>query len=316
MVRRVVVLVLALGLVAPAAASAMTRTQARKAVDRKLTAVYGDAWRHHTPSWSKPECRQPNIPRQYDCPVEFAHGGFWYGAYATVRRNKVRLYRAAGGRWVRRWRDERTACKGNPPSVVGTLWGNRPGCDALMIWQNFGPSKGDTSTARYTGFKKAILYYGTATALYPDFNLYRCSYSHETFACHNRFGDAFRWMPHADSDRTRFYTEFADGTVGCLLGVPGQLICEGFPLTDGVGSMMQFATLQPDGTFTTCVSEADDPECFDGSLQAGAPLFAPGDRLRVGAYDCAVTGTGVQCTARASGSGFAVTPLQITAVGS
>lgn len=312
MVRRVVVLVLALGLVAPGAASAMTRAQAQRAVARKLGTAYGDVWRHHTPAWSKPECRRPNLPGQYSCLVEFAHGGVWHFASAIVTHGKVRLYRQPS--WVRRWSDQRTACKDDPTKVTGALWGNRGGCDALILWQNFGSSKGDTSTARYTGFKKTVFYFGTGTALYPDVYLYHCSYGHETFACHNRFGDAFRWAPHADADRTRFYTGFANGTVGCVLGTPGQLICEGFPVDDGVGAMLQFATLQPDGGFTTCISDVDDPECFEGGLQAGGPTFATGDRLRVGAYDCAVTATGVQCTAK--GKGFAVTPLQIAAVGS
>jgi hypothetical protein len=313
MVPRVVVLVLAFGLVAPGAASAMTRAQAARLADRKLTAAYGDAWRHHTPTWSRPECRWLTNPRDYTCAAEFAHAGVWYSAVVYFKRGKVRLYR--GGHWVRRWSDEQSVCQDDQAKPTGKLWGNRGGCDELTLWQNFGSPTGNPHVVRYTHFLKHVLVFGTGTLAWPDFNVYRCSYGRETFECRNRFGDGFRWMPHEDPDRTRFYAEFADGTVGCVLGVPGQLICEGFPSTDDVGTLLQFATLQPDGTFTTCVSDLDDPECFD-DLQSGAPTFAPGEQLRVGAYDCAVTGTGIQCTATASGQGFAITPVQITAVGS
>jgi hypothetical protein len=315
MLRRVCVLVLALGLGSPAAASATTRTQARHAVERKLAAVYGDAWRHHTPSWSRPECRQPVGKGRYGCLTEFKHAGLWYLVDAGVRHGKVKLSHVPRSPWVRRWSDEQPNCQDGGPNVVGRLWGNRPGCDALTLWQNFGTPKGNPNRVRYTGFKKGVFVYGTGTALWPDFYLYRCSYRGQTFECRNRFGDGFRWMPHEDSGRSTFYAEFATGSVGCVLGSAGQLICEGFPVSDDVGTLMQFATLLPDGTFTTCISDMDDPECFEGGLQAGTPTFKPGEQLTVGPYGCAVADAAVQCTATANAKGFAISPLQILPVG-
>src|SRR3954454_11487911 len=61
--RLMVVLAFAGVLAAPARASAMTDSQASKAVARKLASVYGSVWRTHTPSWSKPECRQFHRPQ-------------------------------------------------------------------------------------------------------------------------------------------------------------------------------------------------------------------------------------------------------------
>jgi hypothetical protein len=207
----------------------MTPAQARKAVDRKLAAVYGHAWRSHTPSWSKPECRQPDRPQRYTCLVEFEHGGVWYSVSASVKRGKVKLYRPPVDHWVRRWSDEQSLCQADNFTIVGKVWGNSGGCHELTIRQNFGSSKGDPDRVRYTGFKKSVFHYGTGTALWPDFFLYKCSYAHETFQCLNRFGDGFRWMPNADPGATRFYARFDAGTVGCDLGSSNQLICEGFP---------------------------------------------------------------------------------------
>src|SRR3954470_436694 len=102
--RLMVVLAFAGVLAAPARASAMTDSQASKAVARKLASVYGSVWRTHTPSWSKPECRQVNVRHRFTCIVEFEHAGVWHHISASVTGGKVTLYRKSERHWVRQWR--------------------------------------------------------------------------------------------------------------------------------------------------------------------------------------------------------------------
>jgi hypothetical protein len=89
--RLMVVLAFAGVLAAPARASAMTDSQASKAVSRKLASVYGSVWRTHTPSWSKPECRQVNVRQRFTCIVEFEHAGVWHNVSASLTRGKVKV---------------------------------------------------------------------------------------------------------------------------------------------------------------------------------------------------------------------------------
>jgi hypothetical protein len=194
--RLIISLTMALGLAAPAASSALTSSQARKAVANKLAEVYGKAWLDHTPSWSEPECEpqvDDNPPGVAGCQTEFEHGGVWHYVGATVSDGKVRFW---GPRhWVRRWRGNSARC--DPGIVVvGELSSNDGGCFALTLWQNFG-GVGTRPTVRYTGFKRDVLIYATDSLVWPDFNEFKCSWGHDTYQGTNRFGDGFRWRPYS-----------------------------------------------------------------------------------------------------------------------
>jgi hypothetical protein len=193
-IRRLIIIVaMGTALAAPSAASALTSQQAQQAVATKLAQVYGSAWLRHTPTWSEPECRQPIVPQAFVCSTEFQYAGVWHAVGASVNGGTLTL--CIGSSWVRRWQRNSTSCT-RPSGVVGELFTNGHGCDASTLYQNFGYSPG-THRVRYTGFKRHVFYYGTDTALWPDFYGYSCSWSHATYQCTNRFGDGFRWKPYA-----------------------------------------------------------------------------------------------------------------------
>src|SRR3954453_6899598 len=261
--RLVLSLTIIMGLIAPASASAITAAQARQAVSKKLTQVYGVAWRHHSPSWSVPECRAPQRPQQFTCPTEFEHGGTWHSVYPTVVGHKVKLYRRPIAHWTRRWRTSKPGCSGSATiRFVGELSSNDGTCHELTLVQNFGAD--DDGKVRYTGFKPSVMIYGTLTAVWPDFYLFKCRSSAGIYQCTNRFGDGFRWKPAAAAGTppptTEFYADVPGGRIACGIGGPAQFLCMGFPVARG--QQMQVATLGPDGSVTSCAQSFDDPECF------------------------------------------------------
>ena len=122
----------------------------------------------------------------------------WRTVAAGVDGGVVTLY--PGRQWVRRWALDPARCarQGNPP-VVGQLFTNQDGCDALLLFQNFGLSGSNPGVVRYTGFKRTLFYFATDTALWPDFFMYHCTFANGTYQCTNRFGDGLRWKPSATS---------------------------------------------------------------------------------------------------------------------
>jgi hypothetical protein len=310
-------LAIAIGLTAPATASAITASEARELVSKKLTRVYGVAWRKHAPAWSRPECRAPNLPQQWVCPTQFEHGGVWHRVEATVIGGRVKFWRLPRGHWTRRWTVSKPSCTTQGTgTVVGRLSSNDGRCYALTLWQNFGDSDGD-GKVRYTGFKPSVMVYGTGTGVWPDFYLFKCMRSSSTYQCTNRFGDGFRWEPSATpgppSPTTEFYANVAGGRIGCGLGPMSQMICMGIPA--GTEPLVQVAMVFPSGSVTSCQQSLDDPSCFSGDLGERVPTIASGQEVTIGPYRCAVSDTGVQCTVAASGKGFMITLQQITGVG-
>jgi hypothetical protein len=313
--RLILGLACAIALGAPATASAITAAQAQRAVSAKLARVYGVAWTLPTPSWSRPECRAPDRPQHFTCPTEFEHAGVWRRVIATVSGRTVKLLRSfAKDHWQRRWSVSGPDCTTQgSTTVVGELSSNDGGCYELTLWQNFGD--GGTGRVRYTGFKPSVFIYGTGTAVWPDFYLFKCKSYNKTYQCTNRFGDGFRWKPEAASTpapTTEFYARSAVGTIGCGLGPAGQLVCLAFPST--AGALTQVAKLQPDGTVQSCTQKPGESGCFAGDFGEGTPTLAAGQELTIGPYRCAVSDGAVQCTVAASGKGFVITTQQITPV--
>jgi hypothetical protein len=320
--RLMVVLAFAGVLAAPARASAMTDSQASKAVSRKLASVYGSMWRTHTPSWSKPECRQVNVRQRFGCIVEFEHAGVWHLVSASVIGGKLKVYRKSERHWVRQWRVNGSDCAHQEGyTVVGELSSNNGGCFALTLLQNYG--KGSTGdTVRYTGFKRAVVVYGTGTALWTDFYVFKCKWSTDTYECANRFGDGLRWRPNASAppgpitNLTEFRTDLAAGSVMCALAVGQKLLCRATPnAAAGSEPLSQVASLLPDGSLTSCTEHRSGPSCAEGDFGDEIPALGPGEQLTIGPFGCTVLATGVQCTVAASGKGFVISPQQIVTVG-
>ena len=142
-----------------------------------------------TPTWSQPECRQPETPTSIICITEFEHAGVWRSVSASVTNGTLTL--EAARQWARRWQLEPHNCG----LVAGQVYTNDGGCYAEMLDQNFGGH----GTVSYTGFKRDLYSYGTFSALWPDFNGYSCTWSNQTYQCTNRFGDGLRWKPYAQS---------------------------------------------------------------------------------------------------------------------
>jgi hypothetical protein len=312
--RLILGLTIATALIAPATASATTAAQARQAVSAKLTQVYGGAWRTHTPSWSRPECRAPQRPQDFICLTAFEHGGVWRIVSATVNGHKVQIVRTV--HWTRRWRVSKPSCtNAGETSVVGQLSSNDANCYQTTLWQNFGHDR--HGKIRYTRFMPSVLVYGTASLAWPDFNVFKCRSSSGTYQCLNRFGNGFRWKPNASTSppppTTEFYAAVPGGRIGCGIGPAAQILCIGFPAA--TAERMPVAMLRPDGTVTSCTQSYDDPECFQGDLGERTPTIAAGKDLTIAQYHCAVSDTGVQCTITASGKGFEITLQQVTAVG-
>jgi hypothetical protein len=300
--RLVVGLAVGIGLIGTTPASAATPAQV---VSKRLAQVYGVAWRNHTPSWSKPECRV--ISPQHICMTEFAHAGTWYIATMQVTGRKTKfLFRR---HWTRRWREATPDCIGST-RLEGTLSSNDGACDVVVLGQNWGNGE----VIRYTGFKKTILYYGTDSALWPDFNRYRCTYSGATLQCLNRFGDGFRWATApTTATPSEFVVHLSSGFIGCALGPASQLVCIGSP--PGNDPLQQVAELATDGTLKTCTRHAGSGACFQGDFGENPPTRTPGQSVTIGQFACQVSETGVQCQLGAGGKGFTITPQQITPVG-
>ena len=320
--RLMVVLAFAGVLAAPEGAWAMTDSQASKAVSRKLARVYGGVWRTHTPSWSKPQCRQVNVRQRFTCIVEFEHAGVWRNVSASVTGGKVKLFRKSERRWVRQWRVNGADCAHQEGyTVVGELSSNNGGCFALTLWQNYGTgSTGDT--VEYTGLKRSVFVYGTGTALWPDFYLFKCKWSTDTYECTNRFGDGLRWRPNASAppgpitNLTEFRTDLAAGSVMCALAVGEKLLCRATPNAAGRSEpLSQVASLLPDGSLTSCTEHLSVPRCAEGDFGDEIPALGPGQQLTIGPFGCTVLATGIQCTVAASGKGFVISPQQIATVG-
>ncbi len=189
----VAALTIAAALALPSAASALTPAQAQKDVEGELTRTYGSTWLERAPSWSVPECEEPQAPGDYQCMTEFEHAGTWYLVSATVSDGATELVYER--HWVRRWGPNSNHCaKGT--TVAGYLSSNASDCAELLLYQNFGYARGSRHpTVRYTGFKRHLYFYGTGTALWPDFFGYACQRPGKTYQCFNRFGDGFRWRP-------------------------------------------------------------------------------------------------------------------------
>lgn len=88
-----IMFLIAVGLAAPAAASALTSSRDEKAVANKLAEVYGNAWLDHTPSWSHPEClpeEDDNPPGIGQCTTELEHAGVWRLVDASVSGGTVK----------------------------------------------------------------------------------------------------------------------------------------------------------------------------------------------------------------------------------
>lgn len=186
-------LTVAVGLIAPTAASALTASRAQIMVAKRLARVYGLAWTHHAPAWSQPECHDPNVRGQFTCETEFEYAGVWHGVQASVIRGAVDLYPTYPAHWVRRWRQSSESCT---KDLVGQLFSNSGQCYTLPIYQTFGDS-GAPPRVRYTGFKKHVVAVFPLSIYWPDFNSYACTWSNQTYQCLNRFGDGFRWKPYA-----------------------------------------------------------------------------------------------------------------------
>lgn len=296
----VVGLAVGIGLIGTTPASAATLAQV---VSKRLGQVYGVAWRHHTPAWSEPECRVTQAG--HVCMTEFAHAGRWYVATVQVtgRRTKF-LFRR---NWTRKWREATPECIGST-RLVGTLSSNDGACDIVVVGQNWGNGE----VIRYTGLKKTILYYGTDSAQWPDFNRYRCTYANGTLRCLNRFGDGFRWATApATGALSEFVVHLASGFVGCGLGPQSQLVCVATPPVSD--PLQQVAQLAVDGTLTACTQHPANPTCFQGDFGENPPVGTPGQTVTIGAFTCQISATGVQCMLGAKG--FTITPQQVTPVG-
>lgn len=191
-VARLAAMVTLAALALPAIASAMTATQAQEAAEGELQRTYGSAWLERVPSWSVPECEEPRAPGEYQCMAEFEHAGTWHSVDVSVSGSPTVVYQTE---WVREWHPNSNRCD-KPLIVAGYLSSNHDGCDALLLDQNFGltPRRGG-HTIRYTGFKQHLYFYGTGSALWPDFYGYTCQRSQGNYECANKFGDGFRWKP-------------------------------------------------------------------------------------------------------------------------
>jgi hypothetical protein len=237
--------------------------------------------------------------------TEFAHAGTWYVATVQVtgRRTKF-LFRR---HWTRKWREATPDCIG-AMRLEGTLSSNDGACDIVVVGQNWGNGE----VIRYSGFKKTILYYGTDSALWPDFNRYRCTYADGTLQCLNRFGDGFRWATApTTSAPSEFVVRLASGFIGCALGPASQLVCIATP--PGSDPLQQVAQLATDGTLKTCTQHTASATCFQGDFGENPPARTPGQSVTIGQFSCQVLETGVQCVL--GGKGFTITPQQVTPVG-
>jgi hypothetical protein len=298
--RLVAGLAVGIGLIGTTPASAATPAQV---VSKRLSQVYGVAWRHHAPSWSKPECRVTQAG--HVCMTEFAHAGRWYVATVQVTGQRTKfLFRR---QWTRKWREATPDCIGSM-RLVGTLSSNDGACDITVVGQNWGNGE----VIRYTGFKKSINYYGTESAQWPDFNHYRCTFSKGTLQCLNRFGDGFRWATAPTSTApSEFVVHLASGFIGCAIGPDSQLVCIGTP--PGSDPLQQVAQLATDGTLKTCTQHTASAACFQGDFGQNPPALTPGQSVTIGGFGCQVYATGVQCMLGAKG--FTITPQQVTPVG-
>ena len=194
-----IVLTIAVGLAAPAAASGLTPSQARQAVANQLAKVYGTAWLQHTPSWSQPECEPEadyNPPGVAGCETEFEYAGVWHYVGATVSGGAVQFWYPR--HWVRRWGSNSATCD-RGFVIVGQLSSNNGTCFALTLWQNFAGVGRSHRTVIYTGFKRQVVIYAAGSLIWPDFNVFSCSLGSEAYQCTNRFGDGFRWKPYASA---------------------------------------------------------------------------------------------------------------------
>lgn len=168
----------------------------------KLASTYGNTWHDRTPSWSQPKCRLPGNPTGIVCQIEWGYGGVSRSVAASVVGGAVTLYPIR--HWVRRLRGDSTSCTHQSHVVlVGQLSSNDGGCDALIFYQNFGYSGRGKYAVRYTDFKREIFLFGTDSALWPDFFLFHCSRSTDTYQCLNRFGDGLRGPPYAGAAADR-----------------------------------------------------------------------------------------------------------------
>jgi hypothetical protein len=179
-------------LATPTIASAITSGEAQEAAEGQLASAYGSAWLERAPSWSVPECVELLSPGELSCMTEFEHGGIWHSANVGVDESGVATIVGTQGEWAREWGPDSNRCD-KDLVVVGYLSSNGPGCEALLLAQNFGFPHGSTKLVRYTGFKKHLYFYGTGTGAWPDFFGYTCRTRQGFYECFNKFGDGFRW---------------------------------------------------------------------------------------------------------------------------
>lgn len=113
-----------------------------------------------------------------------------------------------------------------------------------------------------------------------------------------------------------FYARPAGGYITCGIGggVSEQLVrCQGAPA--GANPLENVATLQPDGRVETCSRHQSEVRCFEGNVGEGTPTLSAGEVDTQGPFVCRVLETGVECTVKATGKGFLITPRSVTEVG-
>jgi hypothetical protein len=317
-------LVCASVLLSAATAVALSTSQAQTAVSAKLARTYGSAWVHHGPAWSRPECRHPGYPKGFSCNTEFEYQGVWRNVSASVQGGRVTLY--LNHRWVRRWTRESTRCTHQAGfTVVGQLSTNDGGCDDVLLYQNFGFSGPTPRVVRYTGFKRTLFYFGTLTALWPDFFLYHCNSRNGTYQCTNRFGDGLRWKPSAAPSKGSgplHVTDFlsADRKVWCSINVvAGQraFCASGEP--SPANPPQRAATLYGSGKVTLCYVAV--PNLGNACVQnwdSAAPVLKTGEETEADGVLCKSQTSGVTCTLVAGsgkGKGFFVSSTTARRVG-
>jgi hypothetical protein len=115
---------------------------------------------------------------------------------------------------------------------------------------------------------------------------------------------------------TEFVARLRVATIECGLASAKQIVCQAVPRTSGATQpLAQVATLRRDGRLTKCTEHLTNPRCGSGNFGDPIPSFLPGKHVVVGAFECQVFKTSVECSVAATGKGFRISRNAVRSVG-
>jgi hypothetical protein len=112
------------------------------------------------------------------------------------------------------------------------------------------------------------------------------------------------------------FTRLRVATIECGLASAKQIVRQAVPRTSGATQpLARAATLRRDGRLTKCTEHLTNPRCGSGNLGDPIPSYLPGKHVVVGAFECQVFKTSVECSVAATGKGFRISRNAVRSVG-